>query len=81
MDEAGESPRRRKSPAECHAGDWVAVASVPDWPDGEEVHAFVLPGQVMVQPLQQLPAAVPVMSWTFRRTEMPGEGAAWVRET
>jgi hypothetical protein len=71
-------------PCDCEPGDWVAAVAVPDWAEDEERHAYVLPGQVMVQPLQQLPAAVPVVSWQFRRVSRPCGGLlrpAWIRET
>jgi hypothetical protein len=75
----------RSQPDDCEPGDWIPAGLLPDWPQDEGLHAYVLPGQVMVQPLQQLPVAVPVVSWNFRRTEMPDEhgvvSPAWLRES
>jgi hypothetical protein len=77
-------PQRRSQPAECEPGDWVESQDVPDWPADTETYAYVLPGQVMVQPMQQIPVAVPLMSWTFERHREPGdselESTVWVRQ-
>ncbi|MEK7954355.1 hypothetical protein [Luteolibacter soli] len=74
-----ESSKHRPSPAECEPGDWVEAREVPEWAIEEDVHTYVLPGQVMVQPMQQMPVAVPLMSWSFRPEKM-GENVVWVRQ-
>jgi hypothetical protein len=84
MNENVEAPQQRLHPSECAPGDWIESKDVPDWPVDDPTHAWVLPGQVMVQPLQQMPAAVPLVSWKFRRDRLPGSGVeseVWIRES
>ncbi|MCW1925154.1 hypothetical protein OKA05_21520 [Luteolibacter arcticus] len=84
MNAIDQPPKHCSQPSECEPGDWVEPQDVPDWPEDAEIHAYVLPGQVMVQPMQQLPATVPLMSWTFHRERVPGDSGSevtvWVRQ-
>ncbi|MCW1885026.1 hypothetical protein OKA04_09830 [Luteolibacter flavescens] len=84
MNAMRESPRHCTRPADCEPGDWVEAGDVPDWTPEEETHAYVLPGQVMVQPVHQMPVTVPLVSWNFHRDRVSDDAGTevmvWVRQ-
>ncbi|MFC7335856.1 hypothetical protein ACFQY0_01600 [Haloferula chungangensis] len=72
-------PCVRVSAEECDLGDWLESSLVPDWHIEETIHHFVIPGQIAIDPVHQIPSCTPLITWAFRIERGRDGLIRWIR--